>query len=114
MHRRHHAITLEQATQESPMLARLTALARDSSARLQAILPLLAPGVRPHVQAGPIHPDGDEWCILVKGTAAAAKLRQLLPALESHLHASGWPTCRIRLKVQEFAPQPQPQPQSPR
>lgn len=98
MHRRHHAITLQQATEESPALAQLVTLTRDSSARLQAIQALLPPALRGAIQAGPI--EGQGWCLLVKGNAAAAKLRQLAPALAAHLRSKGWDVQTIRLKVQ--------------
>lgn len=98
MNRRHYAIPLQQASQESPTLARLTALTRDSSARLKAIEGLIPPLLRPAVQAGPI--EGGSWCLLVKSNAAAAKLRQLLPAFAAHLRVKGWDVTEIRLKVQ--------------
>ncbi len=98
MSRRHHAITLQQATQDSPTLSALTSLTRDSSARLRAIEKLIPPGLRPHLQAGPI--DGASWCLLVRGNAAAAKVRQLLPAFEAHLRTKGWEVNVIRLKIQ--------------
>ena len=98
MNRRHHAVTLQQASAESPTLAKLTALTRDSSDRLKAIELLLPAALRPAVQAGPI--DGDSWCLLVKSNAAAAKIRQLLPALQAHLRSRGWEINVIRLKVQ--------------
>lgn len=80
------------------MLAQLSALTRDSSARLRAIEHLIPAALRPALQAGPI--DGTRWCLLVQGSAAAAKLRQLLPALEAHLRSEGWEISAIRLKVQ--------------
>lgn len=98
MNRRHFAITLQQATEEAPILARLSALTRESTDRLQAIELLIPPGLRPTVQAGPI--DGTQWCLLVKNHAAAAKLRQLLPAFEAHLRSKGWEVNAIRLKIQ--------------
>jgi hypothetical protein len=98
MNRRHYAIPLQQASQESPTLAHLTALTRDSSARLKAIEGLMPPLLRPAVQAGPI--DGSNWCLLVKSNAAAAKLRQLLPAFQAHLRSKGWNVDSIRLKIQ--------------
>ncbi|MFT4242198.1 MAG: hypothetical protein QM569_07935 [Acidovorax sp.] len=98
MTRRHQAVTLQQASEESPVLARLTALTRDSSDRLQAIEMLIPAALRPAIQAGPI--DGDSWCLLVKSNAAAAKIRQLLPALQAHLRSRGWEINAIRLKVQ--------------
>lgn len=98
MNRRHHAVTLQQATQESPTLAMLSSLTRDSSDRLKAIERLIPPSLRPAIQAGPI--EGTSWCLLVKGNAAAAKLRQLLPAFEAHLRSRGWEVNAIRLKIQ--------------
>ena len=98
MNRRHYAIPLLQATQESPTLARLTALTRESSERLKAIESLIPPMLRSAVQAGPI--EGSCWCLLVKSNAAAAKLRQLLPAFLAHLRRRGWEVDSIRLKIQ--------------
>ena len=51
MNRRHYAVTLQQASEESPTLARLTALTRDSSDRLKAI-ELLIPAALRLQQAG--------------------------------------------------------------
>lgn len=98
MNRRHHPVTLLQATQDSPTLARLTALSRDSVARLKAIESLIPASLRPSVKAGPI--DGPVWCLILDNNAAAAKIRQILPALESHLRSKGWEVNSIRLKVQ--------------
>ena len=98
MNRRHYAIPLQQATQESPTLARLTALTRESSERLKAIEALIPPMLRPALQAGPI--EGTCWCLLVRSNAAAAKIRQLLPAFQAHLRSRGWEVHSIRLKIQ--------------
>ena len=98
MHRRHHAVTLQQAADESPTLAKLVALTRESSERLKAVESLVPPALRPALQAGPI--EGTTWCIVVKSNAAAAKLRQLLPAMQAHLRSKGWQVNSIRLKVQ--------------
>jgi hypothetical protein len=40
------------------------------------------------------------WCLILDNNAAAAKIRQLLPALQSHLRVKGWEVNSIRLKVQ--------------
>lgn len=96
--RRHHAITALHAVETSPGLAKLAALTRDSSQRLLAIQPLVPPLLRASLQAGPI--EGSTWCLLVKSNAAAAKLRQLLPALGAHLRTKGWDVAHIRIKVQ--------------
>ena len=96
--RRHYAVTLQQASQDAPVLAKLVALSRDSSDRLRAVEALIPAMLRSAVQAGPI--EGSTWCLLVKNNAAAAKLRQLLPALQAHLRSRGWDVSAIRLKVQ--------------
>lgn len=98
MNRRHYPISLQQAANASPTLAKLAALTQDSSARLAAIQPLMPITLRRSVLAGPI--DGSCWCLLVKSNAAAAKLRQLLPAFAAHLRVKGWDVTEIRLKVQ--------------
>lgn len=98
MNRRHYAITLQQASEDSPTLAKLAALTRDSSERLRAIEMLIPATLRSTVRAGPI--DGTSWCLLVKSNAAAAKIRQLLPALQAHLRSRGWEVNAIRLKIQ--------------
>jgi hypothetical protein len=98
MQRRHHAIPLQQAAQESPTFARLADLIRESSARLQAIKTLLPAPLRASVQAGPIE-DGC-WCLLVSSNAVAAKLRQLVPAFLVHLNQKNLSVTSIRIKVQ--------------
>jgi hypothetical protein len=98
MQRRHQAIPLHQAAQESPTFARLSELIQASSDRLQAIRSLLPAPLRASVQAGPM--DEGSWCLLVSSNAVAAKLRQLLPALQAHLSQNGLPVSSIRIKVQ--------------
>ena len=98
MTRKPRSVTLLQATQDSPTLARLADLAVDSSARLNAIQSLIPANLRPAIQAGPI--DGLSWCLILDNAAVAAKLRQLLPALQAHLRIKGWEVNSIRLKVQ--------------
>jgi hypothetical protein len=80
------------------MLARLTELTRDSVARLEAIKTLIPAQLRSSIKAGPI--EGANWCLILDNNAAAAKIRQLLPALEAHLRTKGWEVTSIRLKVQ--------------
>lgn len=98
MNRRNHSFTLLQATQDSPTLARLTTLAMESSARLKSVESLIPVSLRKAVRAGPI--EGNVWCLILDNNAIAAKIRQLLPALESHLRGKGWEVSAIRLKVQ--------------
>jgi len=96
--RRLHPVTLQQAAEESPTLAKLAQLARESGERLHAVEPLIPAPLRSAVKAGPI--DGTAWCLLVDSSAAAAKLRQVVPALQAHLCDRGWEVNSIRLKVQ--------------
>jgi len=98
MNRRQHSVTLLQASQDSPTLARLIELTCDSAARLKAVESLIPGPLRAAVKAGPI--EGPVWCLILDNNAAAAKIRQILPALESHLRVKGWDVNSIRLKVQ--------------
>lgn len=91
------AVTATQAIENSPTLGRLAELARESSDRLRAIESLIPENLRPAVKAGPI--DGDAWCLLVNSNAAAAKLRQLTPLIQSRLLGKGWKVTSIRLKI---------------
>jgi hypothetical protein len=96
--RRLHPVTFQQAADESPTLARLAQLARESGERLKAIELLIPAALRSAVRPGPI--DGPSWCLLVDSNAAAAKLRQVIPALLNRLRDQGWQVTSIRLKVQ--------------
>ncbi|TFY98951.1 hypothetical protein [Ramlibacter humi] len=98
MERRLQAVTLQQAADEAPALARLAALARESGERLRAVESLIPAALRPAVKPGPI--EGTSWCLLVEGNAAAAKLRQVLPAMQAQLCGRGWEVTAIRIKVQ--------------
>ena len=100
--RRHFAISLEQAAQSSPSLSQLVSQAREANARMKSIEPLLPPGLRNHVQPGPI--EGSTWSLIVKNSAAATKVRHLLPSLEAHLRNKGWDVARIQLKVLSTSP----------
>jgi len=97
MIRRHHPVTLHQAAEESPTLARLAQLARESGERLKAIESSIPAPLRAAIRPGPI--EGTTWCLLVEGNAAAAKLRQLLPLLQQKLNSLGWEVTAIRLRV---------------
>ena len=99
MLRRNQAISLHQATLESPTLARLTELALESNSRLRALAPLIPPPMRSAVKAGPI--DGATWCLLAQNASVAAKLRQLLPEFQSRLLGSGHDVKTIRVKIQK-------------
>jgi hypothetical protein len=95
--RLHRAVTFSQAAENSPSLARLTGLVRESNDRLKAIESLIPAALRPAIQAGPI--DDGVWCLLVSSNAAAAKVRQLLPLIQSRLISNGSKVTSIRLKI---------------
>lgn len=91
------SLTLQQAAEQSTTLAGLVARAQDSEYRLRTIMELIPPELRAAVRAGPA---GDkDWCLLVNGSAAAAKLRQLQPTLQARLKSAGWEIATIRIKV---------------
>ena len=91
-------VNVFDAVDDAPTLARLAQLARESRERLEAVASLIPPSLRSAVRAGPI--DGSSWCLLVDNNAAAAKLRQVLPALTAELQRRGTQVNSIRLKVQ--------------
>ena len=95
--RLHRAVSFSQAADNSPSLARLTGLVRESNSRLKDIESLIPEALRPAVQAGPI--DGEAWCLLISSNAAAAKVRQLLPLIQTRLISKGWKVTSIRLKI---------------
>jgi hypothetical protein len=95
--RRHQAVPLLEAAEGSPTLAGLARLARESGERLKAIELSIPAPLRSAVRPGPI--EGTTWCLLVDSSAAAAKLRQVLPVLQAKLNSSGWQVTAIRLKV---------------
>jgi hypothetical protein len=97
MNRRHHPVPVQQAAEESPTLARLAQLARESGERFKAIESSLPAALIPSIRPGPI--EGSTWCLLVDNSAVAAKLRQLLPVLQAKLNHLGWEVSLIRLKV---------------
>ena len=104
MIRRKHAISLLQATKDSEVLNQLCELASESAQRLKSIAPLLPPSLRSGVHPGPI--EGPVWCLLLDNNAVAAKIKQLVPALQAHLRSKGWEVNAIRLKVQMPASAP--------
>ncbi|MEO7242909.1 MAG: hypothetical protein ABIW85_08335 [Variovorax sp.] len=91
------ALSVSDAAQRSPALAGLAAQVAEARAQLRALEDLIPPDLRDAVEAGPISPA--DWCLLVRGNAAAAKLRQLRPHLEERLKARGFQVSNIRIKV---------------
>lgn len=62
------------------------------------VSPLLPPGLREDVRAGPV--DGDSWTLFAAHNPAAAKLRQMLPDLLQRLRDEGWQGTSIKVRVQ--------------
>lgn len=97
--RTHQMMSLQQAIHGAPTLAHLSELVAQSQKRLAVILPLLPAGMRKAVRSGPL--DGTDWCLLVDNTAAAAKLRQMMPAMKLALEHKGLAVGQLRIKVQQ-------------
>jgi len=91
------ALTLNQAMDEAPALARLSRLVEQSSAMYRCVQSLIPPPLRPHITPGPL--DQQDWCLMVSHSAAAAKLRQLAPLLRSRLQQEGWAVSTVRVKI---------------
>lgn len=90
-------IALQQAVRASTVLAAVLQRAAQSQAMLEAVRPLLPPGLRPQVAAGPLE-DG-LWCVLVEHSAAHSKLRLLAPTLLAALQQAGYAVTDLRVKV---------------
>jgi hypothetical protein len=92
------SVPLSQALQASAPLAGLMERVQQSRQRLASVQDLLPATLRSSVRAGPL--DDTTWVLLVDNAAAAAKLRQLLPALVGRLSESGWAGPEPKVKVQ--------------
>ncbi len=93
----HLGIKLASALDRSEPLVGLLQRVRESQARLASLGGLLPAGMRAGIRPGPL--DDEAWQLLVDNAAVAAKLRQLLPALEAELRAHGWGKPPIKIKV---------------
>jgi hypothetical protein len=91
---------IRDALDGSAPLALLKQRMQASQARFDAVAPLFAEPMRALVRPGPLDDDG--WTLLAPNGAVAAKLRQLLPALQHRLDDDGWP--RVALRVRVLAP----------
>jgi len=85
------------AIEHSDTLSSMLSLQRRSASYLKTIELILPPGLSDQLLAGPI--EDDVWCLLVKHNAAAAKLRQLLPAISAHLRSKGHNVQQVRIKL---------------
>ena len=90
-------LPLSTALGRSEPLAALLKRLRESQARFAAVQPLLPESLRAAVSAGPL--DDSAWVLLAANASAAAKLRQMVPALQAALLAAGWAGPDIKVKV---------------
>jgi len=91
------ALPLQEAIEQAPTLARLAAAASQSRARLQVVRNIAPPALAAGLQAGAW--ENGDWTLLAPGSAAAAKLRQLLPQITQALTRAGLPAQSVRVKV---------------
>lgn len=91
------SLPIRQALDRSEPLARLSERLRESRQRFDAIAPLLPESLRAHVRPGPV--DTAAWTLLADNGAIAAKLRQMVPALQARLGSQAWPALTLRIKV---------------
>ena len=96
-----YSLPLATALTRSEPLAGLLQRWRDSQARFAVIAGLLPAPLRGAVSPGSL--DENAWVLLAANAAAAAKLRQMVPALEEALQAQGWQGPSIKVKVQPHA-----------
>jgi hypothetical protein len=92
-----HTLTLASALESSEPLARLSQRMRDSSQRFQSIQTALPASLAGQLKPGPI--DANGWTLLAANSAVAAKLRQLVPDLQSALSAAGHSNVPIRVRI---------------
>jgi hypothetical protein len=92
-----HQVPLACALDQSDSLTGLLRRLRESEARLTTVQPCLPALLRGAVRPGPV--DDKSWTLLVGNASTAAKLRQLVPALESSLTDAGWPPRVLRVKI---------------
>lgn len=92
-----HTTRLAEALAGSDSLGSLMQRLAQSQARFAAIQPLLPEALRPHTRPGAL--DASAWMLLAANAAAAAKLRQLAPQLQTALAAAGFAEPAIRIKV---------------
>ena len=91
------ALTLNQAMAEAPALSRLAQRVDQSAAMYRCVQGLIPPPLRAQITPGPL--DEQDWCLMVSHSAAAAKLRQLVPLLRSRLQQEGWQVSTLRVKI---------------
>ncbi|MDP4300909.1 hypothetical protein [Leptothrix discophora] len=91
---------MRQALAHCEPLLNLQRRLAEADARMQAIRPLLPPGMLVSVSSGPTETDGSGWTLLAANPGVAAKLRQLLPRFEAALQDRGLQASPIHIRVQ--------------
>jgi len=91
-------VPIAEALRASAPLGRLGDRLRLSNALFAEVAPVFPAALAPSLRAGPVDDEG--WSILCANAAVAAKLRQLVPHLETRLREAGRPVAAIRIKVQ--------------
>ncbi len=94
-------LALGEALDHSIELGQLMARLQASKQRFETIRKLLPTELQAAVRPGPLDENG--WSLLADGSAAAAKLRQLLPRLQAQLLQAGLEQPPVRVKVQPRA-----------
>ena len=92
---------LARALAGSEPLVGLLQRLEDSRQRFAAISCLLPAPLLEAVRPGPL--DDTAWSLLASNASAAAKLRQMLPALQAQLLAAGWQGPEIKVRIQPRA-----------
>lgn len=88
---------LARAIESSEPLVRLAERMRESQQRFDCIRTVLPEPLAGQLRPGPI--DADGWTLLACNPAVAAKLRQLVPELQTALTMAKFATLAIRIKV---------------
>jgi len=92
-----HVSLLAQAIESSEPLVRLGERLRESQRRFDCVRAILPEPLASQLRPGPI--DADGWTLLASNPAVAAKLRQLVPELQTALTTAKFATLAIRIKV---------------
>ena len=90
-------LPLARALDQNASLSDLARRMARSNERYAAISVHLPQAMRELVRPGPIDDEG--WSLLASNAAVAAKLRHLLPHLQSALGEQGWPALAIRVRI---------------
>ena len=94
-----NAIPINKALEASVPLHDLLQRMRLSEDRLKRLSLLIPRSLHGQLRAGPA--DADNWTVLVKSPAVAAKLRQLLPTIATDIQRAESRAVSVRVKVSQ-------------